>query len=252
MYDRHVEAKVDPTADEAGIAAPRNVPEPWRRGCVWEVAFGILLPFLCLGIDPGIFRDDLPGTGFLAGVAVAAYAFILPMTVLSAAWLAWRRAPLLFGGPLLAGGLVALGIGIVRLPLSVPASFVLIGLAGFIPFGTGIVFLREGSRARREALAVHGPARTCTAAAMLAAAVLAVPLILQAVADHRTRDVVEAALAGNAEREARAISRLKPFGWLAYRWPAKHAFRSTSDPATRERLERDWRAATGRKLEVWR
>ena len=231
-----------------GSGARRAPPE---RRIAFDVAFGIVLPVVCLVADPGIFRGGGVMPPVLGGYAAAAYAFILPAMAVLAVWLVARKGALLLAGPLLAGGVVALGIGVVLLPLSLPMSLVLIGLLGLVPFGTAVAFLRNGVRAVRAARANRPPAWAWGTAVVLGVATVLLPVAAQASVDRRTKAVVEAALLGDAKREAEAVAQLKPFGWLADARGMVAAWESTSDPTLKERLTRAWYAATGEYLDVW-
>lgn len=214
----------------------------------FDVVFGVALPVVCLVADPGIFRSGGLMTPMLGGYAAAAYALILPAMGVLAAWLAWRKGALFLAGPLLVCGAVALGIGVVLLPLSLALSLVGIGLLGLVPLGTAVTFLRNGVRAFRAARASHSPPLLWGTATVLGVAAILLPLAAQASVNRRARAVLEAALIGDTKGEAEAVARLKPFGWLADSSGMAAAWSSTSDPVVQERLARVWHEATGQSL----
>lgn len=135
-----------------------------RRWAIAGWIFGVVLPLLCFALDgvlqvlfaPGVPTD--PGIGpmpllgrawrlpVVASVGLGVFAMGL--------WL-WQRGRsrsfAWFAAPLLLYGFgVALTIGIVLIPFSVIGLLALIGLLGFIPFVTAIVFFYWWFRALEE------------------------------------------------------------------------------------------------------
>lgn len=238
---------------EPAVAADARPRPPARRRTAFDVIFGIALPAVCLLLDPGVFRrspgwDPMPLR--FQGHAIAAYTSILPGALLLAAWLGWKRAPLFFAGPLLFGGLVALAIGVVLLPISLPAAIVLIGLLGLVPFGTALAFFRNGIRAFQAACAGRSPWVVAAVTLTMGAATGALPVAAQLTLNGRTRAALDAALADDPKREAEAIAALKPFGWLADRQRFQDAALASKNSGVQQRLARVWHAATGEDLHL--
>lgn len=236
---------------DPGVAQPPRAPVRSKTG--FDVTFGIVMPIVCLVLDPGILRGGLLGDASvspvpLRGHAIAAYTSILPGVVLLAAWLGWKRAPLFFAGPLFFGGLVALAIGIALLPLSIPMSIALIGLLGLVPFGTAAAFFRNGARAFRAACAGRSPWIAATVALAMGAATAALPVAAQLTLNARTQAALDAAHVDDPKREAEAVAGLKPFAWAADPQRFVKASLATADTATRQRLARIWNATTGEEL----
>lgn len=210
----------------------------------FDIAFGIVLPVVCLVVDPGAFRGRKP---LLGGYAAAAYAFIFQAMIFLGVWLSWRRGALVLTGPLLAAGCFALGLGLLLLPFGFVLIAYGIGILGFVPIGTAVVFLKNGARAMRTARLGHAPALVLVAMAISGIATVAFPLAAQHLLNRRTQALVEAVLSGDARQEVQAVSDLKPLGWLADREYVFEAWRRLNyDEA--ERLDRVWREATGREL----
>lgn len=114
-----------------------------------DVSGGIVLPLLCVGYAPGlaVARD---GSGAWVCLLVG-YQILL-----MAAWqLAGRLTPRFNGffvGGLSIGVVAATLIGLTLLPLAVIGTLMLgLGLLGFTPFLTAVVFARNARRAWREA-----------------------------------------------------------------------------------------------------
>jgi hypothetical protein len=125
--------------------------EPTRAQTVADLFLGLFLPLLCLVFDPVVFR------GFdriLSHYRWIAYAFMGAELCTLALWLLLRRrlggSAVFFAGPLLAGGVFALILGLGMLPLTLFGLFMVIGFLGFSPFFTATVFFRNGVRALRR------------------------------------------------------------------------------------------------------
>jgi hypothetical protein len=126
-------------------------PSRWQNR--YDVAFGIVMPLLCLAMDPVVFRGP-PFFPILKHYSLLAYTVIACAMTALALWLSPRRRPgngsRYFAGPLLAGGLFALTLHAVMLPLTVRAMVVAIGVLGFTPFLTSFVYFRNAWRAWAE------------------------------------------------------------------------------------------------------
>lgn len=119
---------------------------------IFDWTFGVVLPVICFAFDPIIFK----GNGSFGGFAKP-FAYLLSFTSIMAmmAWLIWGEKLKQFSGILsglfAVGGVISLGIGIVMFPLSVIGLLFVIGILGFTPLFTSLVFLRNASRTYRYA-----------------------------------------------------------------------------------------------------
>jgi hypothetical protein len=136
---------------------PSKEPGFWRRQftgepaplqTMYDVAWGIVMPVVCLVMDPVIFKGYWAILGYWNRMA---YAFIACEIALLAMWLVLRgrlrNGALLLSGPLLAGGVFALGIHAIMLPLTLRGMPFAIGFLGFTPFLTSFVYFRNAWRA---------------------------------------------------------------------------------------------------------
>lgn len=132
--------------------------EPTRAQTRFDLLLGALLPIFCIVADPIVFCGY---DSIVARYRWLAYAFIAIEIVVLLLWLFLRRrlagSAAFFVGPLLAGGVFALLIGLGILPISFLGLLVLIGVLGFTPFFTSIVFLRNGVRALAQSRPHCGP-----------------------------------------------------------------------------------------------
>lgn len=137
----------------------------WRRQFGWIVTskqkkydwfFGIILPSVCFFFDPIVFRGWYDDEGMLIKYKIFAYLLSGTAIMGLAAWLLWGERLKAFNAPLaglfFAAGVIAAIIGITLIPMSVIGTVVFIGLLGFTPFFTSIIFLRNAVRSRRAVL----------------------------------------------------------------------------------------------------
>jgi len=118
---------------------------------IFDLICGVIGPILCFVFDPIVFQGGLAGPPFLPDYQGVVYLFSGVEIILLCLWLASGKgnevSNALIGGALLTGGLFCLTIAILLFPLSLIGLAVGIGLFGFTPFFTGIVYLRNGWRA---------------------------------------------------------------------------------------------------------
>jgi hypothetical protein len=113
---------------------------------------GVLLPFVCLIIDPFVFRSEA-STPIAPFLRTFAYLSIPIGWLLFTLWLTIRTLPCtlvaLLIGVFAAGGVIAGSIGLIILPLTLLGLLVVIGVIGFFPFATSFIFFRAMLRAYR-------------------------------------------------------------------------------------------------------
>ena len=129
--------------------------EPTKAQNNFDFAFGVFLPVVCFLFDPIVFKSaSFPGEPPVWDeYQFFAYSMSAVQIVAMLAWLLLRRYLQSFAGPisgvLILGGLFSFLIGILILPLSLIGLIFLIGAAGFTPFVTSFVYLRNGIRGLR-------------------------------------------------------------------------------------------------------
>jgi len=131
-------------------------PEPTRRQKQYDWIFGVIMPVVCFAFDPFIFKSwGEPGGGILGAYKPFAYVGSFVSILGLMAWLLWREKlggfASLLGGLFFIAGSVALLTGIALAPLSLIGLMVLIGVLGFTPLFTSVIYLRNGVRALRSA-----------------------------------------------------------------------------------------------------
>lgn len=199
--------------------APRRPRRPggfWRRQFggaptsaqrKFDVAFGLVMPLLCFYFDPIVFKG---GYGFDRPLynhfQLYAYTISALEMVALCTWpFASRRGgrpPAVLAGVLLAGAAFSFLVGLAILPFSVFGLLFIVGVFGFVPFLTGVVYLRNGWRAAGAAGHTFRVSRGLTAGALACGFFFAVgaPAVVQV----SVTDEVEAALAD--VRSGRSLS----------------------------------------------
>ena len=110
-----------------------------RRRVFADLLAGVLMPISCVLFDPGILRDSALGHVVIAAILVQ-------IAMLLACQLTPRGLPSVsafFAGSLSVGFLLAIGIGIAILPMTLLGMLLLVGFLGTMPFFTAVVYLRN-------------------------------------------------------------------------------------------------------------
>jgi hypothetical protein len=234
--------------------------EVTRAQTTFDIAFGILIPIGCFALDPIVFRGASffrpdARDGFLGQWQVSAYCFSAIQICTLAVWLIWRdrlgRYSRVITGLLISGALFSLTIGILILPLSLIGLLFLIGALGFIPFFTGIVYLRNAARAeffaRSSGWGKQG-IQILFASALLS---LALPLGAQRLILHEVeRSVAQITSASPAEADA-AAGRLRWLG-VVFTSPAEgvyHQYFKERNERKRSSLARAYQVISGSTIE---
>jgi hypothetical protein len=137
-----------------------RAPEFWGRQfgeprtpsqLAFDIAFGLILPVLCLVFDPGVFGAFRLEACLFIGIEIAALGIWLAL----GSRLAGQAS--LISGTLYCGFAGAAVVGLMLLPMTLIGLFFVFVIAalGFIPFFTAIVFLRNAVRAGAVARTPH-------------------------------------------------------------------------------------------------
>jgi hypothetical protein len=129
-------------------------PTTTRAQVVFDVVFGIVAPVLCFIFDPIVFKGEFD-EGLFPQFQSFAYMVSAIEILLLIVWLTCGRLlhprTRLVGGALAAGALFSGLIGIAILPFTLLGLFLGIGIFGFVPFLTGLVYLRNARSAFQTA-----------------------------------------------------------------------------------------------------
>jgi hypothetical protein len=239
------------TANRPGFWARQFAVVSTEKQDRFDVIFGIVLPVICLVVDPIVFQGGFFGEQPILGrFQLFAYLFCgLQLGI----FLFWRAMPRhlappagLIGGILLAGALFSFIVGVLMLPLTLLALIFLIGIVGFTPFMTSFVYLRTGIRALKAQQSNAIFKSRFLLAAMTGLLSVALPVLISVQISMHVSAAMNQLLYGD-ERQARvAISWLK---WLPVRSSNRRqivvAYGQATDPRKRDVLKQYYKELTG-------
>lgn len=222
----------------------------------FDFAFGVVVPIACFLVDPVVFQGGFFGGGPVLGefqyLAYLISAIEMAVLIL---WISFKRHLQSFTGPvagvLILGGLFSFLIGVLILPYSLIGLLFILGIAGFVPFFTSFVYLRNGVRALRahDMNSAYGHRFSTAVASGLIA--LALPVVVSqqhaSAVDRKVEgmmslDLVEAEAALNQGKWIPTIPKGKT-NRLVF------AYEGESNPARRAFLKRAYEQLTGEEIE---
>ncbi len=267
----------DPAIAGGGFLSRQFLPPVTRAQNVFDVLFGIVAPILCFVFDPGVLRPE--GFGLAFGPALfadyAAFVYIASALeiLLLAVWLFWgrhlRTATHLTGGMLMTGAILSGLIGLVLLPFTLMGLFFIIGVFGFVPFLTALVYLRNARSAFQLAAkpldsdphASFGPSHQArglggfrnSLVATIVGGVLALgpPAALSVAASMFVSQAMDAVLSADERKADLAIDEIRYLQFFAQPELDRlvSAYGATSEPSRKEELKRRYLKLTGNDIE---
>jgi hypothetical protein len=221
---------------------------------VFDLIFGVVGPILCFVFDPIIFRAGaFPGPPLIPELQVWVYLISGAEILTLLLWLGLRDslpAKRFLGGALCAGGILCLLIGIGLLPFSVMGLVFGIGIFGFTPFFTALVYLRNGYQAIRSEQSEFvelGRTLPILLGCLLA---FAVPTVVNVAVDQVVTISVNAIIRGNAEGAAyaaEALYLLEPLSGTKL-MQIVDAYVAERDVARKEQLQKAYSEITGQDI----
>ena len=146
-----LELNKEKTELEKGFWRRQFQPAATAAQTKFDWTFGVVLPVVCFVFDPIVFEAG----SVLAPLKFFAYFLSFVSIMAMAAWLVWgaklKWLNAFLAGLFAVGGVISLAIGILIVPISLIGLIVLIGIPGFTPLFTSIVFLRNALRAFQSA-----------------------------------------------------------------------------------------------------
>jgi hypothetical protein len=222
-------------------------PRPTAGQIAFDSAFGIVLPLLCLYLDPIVFRASW-GQPVLGDYAIAGGGAIALGLLSLCAWLALRQAPALFAGLLTGGAIFAALLGLVLFPLSLMGLSMLIGVLGFTPFATAFVFWRNAVRAYRQASAGSASRRYLLLAMGLGMSCVG-PWAAQSYVNQELSRATAMVLSADPADAAHGVAILRRYRFFANLDQMVIAYEGERDASRRERLAHSYRDITGEEIE---
>ena len=157
--------------------------EPSRKQKIFDWAYGVVVPLICVVADPIVFRTNGPGGPLFGAYRPFAYLLSMASILAMAAWLLWGAklkwlaAPI--SGLFFFGGSISLLVGIILLPFSIIGIlFYFVGLLGLTPLFSAVVFLRNGGRAYRASSMAIGDQAAWQAAFLAGLFSFVVPYVI--------------------------------------------------------------------------
>jgi hypothetical protein len=224
---------------------------PTRPSAGWvafDVAFGIVLPLVCLYFDPFVFRHPFGEPLLGAHLVVAAVAIGLGLLSLST-WLLIRWPPAFMAGLLAGGAIFASLLGVVLLPFSLLGLVVFIGILGFSPFVTAFVFWRNALHAYRQACEARTTAGMMIPVALGLAVSCAGPWAAQGYVTCETSRALEMVLSEDPAEAAQGLSVFRRFHLFAVADRLVLAYAAENDPGRRKKWAEIYRELTGASIE---
>ena len=202
--------------------------EPTSAQKKFDWLFGVIMPAICFLFDPIVFKGNAMGVAILGKYKPFAYILTYLSLTAMAAFLIWgkklNRLNGFLAGLFLIGGVISLGIGVILFPFSLVGLMLVVGILGFTPLLTAIVYLRNASRAFRWSF-VHLSNKELVYAFALS---LIFSLIIPAVINFEVKKAMDEIESGSAETvrtETRKLKYLAPivnFDFLALKYYRSH------------------------------
>lgn len=214
------------------------------------IVIGILLPVVCIILDPIVFRSGDFGAAILGAYRVAGYGLISLSAIALTLWLSLKRLPSLFSGILSAGCFVAFGIGLAIFPMSLIGLFLGIGVLGFIPFLTALVYWQVAVQTREAA----GSNYRASIATLGFLALLATPISLQFYVSNVMAVSITSLADGTEQDVEDAINQLTKLGPLVDTDKLVWSYLNSHSSIEKERLSDAYNELTGDDIEenAWR
>ncbi len=251
----HVLFAVDDAIDRKASFLSRQFEPALARGQItFDVLFGVVAPILCFVLDPIVFKSGGIGPPILGEYQLFAY-LVSGLAILALiAWLCLAHhltasAPI-FSGVFVAGAVFSVVVGIVIFPFAVLGLIIAIGLAGFTPFLTAFVYLRNGIRAFHQS-SVGSEGLKVTLATLAVFVTIGFPGLISYQVSAAISASVTQLLNGDvaaAEAAAYALSwaPVLPQGSLD---KVVRAYGTENDAKKKDLLRRYYQQATGRSIE---
>jgi hypothetical protein len=239
-----------------GFWRQQFAPQVTQSQIVFDIVFGVVGPILCFAFDPVVFRSGFMAIGplfpdyqiyvyLLSGLQIV----LLSVWLLSGTGFPSVNGPI--GGALICGGIFCALVGCVLLPFSIFGLGIGIGVFGFTPFVTAIVYLRNGSRAlhyQRTETPVGSRVFALSVGCLLA---LSVPVLLGLTIHNAIESSVDEIIHGDFRQASAAAHRLAPLKYFVGPESNKliQAYSSESDPARKQFLKNCYQEITGEDIE---
>jgi hypothetical protein len=244
--------------------APTRKPGFWRRQfqlsptngqAVFDLSFGVIAPIACFFFDPLVFQSGIGGPPLFPSYQTFVYLFSGCQIFLLCFWL--LRGPhsgfatVTIGAGLLSGGVFCAVIGCLLAPYSVIGLLVVLGVLGFIPFITSIVYLRNAWRALSVEVSDLTTVKYVAAFILGATLAVGIPASGSIRIHSAAAESVNEILHADRSHASNAAQRLKVLRYVATADVDRivDAYVSESDTSRKEILKACYREITGEDIE---
>lgn len=222
---------------------------------IFDVVFGVVGPVLCFVFDPIAFRGHFMGRPLYANFQIFVYLVSAIGIVVLYAWLFLGKR-LSFGHTVVSGilfgcAILSATIGIVILPLSLLGLMVGIGIFGFTPFATSLVYFRNAFRAARSSSERFNRLRIGVVL-LVSVPALGLPGLLSFAIHEWAAQSVDEIIHGDSQHAAYATQKLKPLRYFTLPELDKlvNAYHREDNPSHKQRLKDSYHAITGADIEA--
>jgi hypothetical protein len=236
---------------------------------VFDLLFGAVAPVLCFVFDPIVFKSwefgDALFPKYQAFVYLVSGIEILLLILLIACRIQLAPTSRVIGGMLMSGAIFSGLIGLLLLPFSILGLALGIGVFGFIPFLTALVYLRNAKSALRLARALDSKGTPwekdytsvsvyggwLSATIMGCVLVLGPPAALNFAASMFVSQAMNAVLGADERQADLAIEEIRYLQFFARPELDKLvvAYAQTTEPTRKEELKRRFSKLTGNDIE---
>ena len=237
-----------------GFFARQWGPHRTPKQLTFDIIVGIVGPIICFISDPIVLRGGFGGPALFPQFQLLTYLISGLEIVLLLVWLTLGEhlkglsAPI--GGALISGSIFSALIGFAILPYSLIGILILVGFAGFTPFLTSFVYLRNGvcalrSQEQNSTYQVRFPI-----AVVAAIVTFCLPYAGAAQLNNIFSSAVSNLLNGDEAQVAQAMKILRP--WARFSEGQLETIiraieTSNNDPLRQELLQKRYREITGRQ-----
>jgi hypothetical protein len=230
-------------------------PPTTRAQKIFDVLFGVIAPVLCFVFDPIVFKSDFDD-GLLPAYQSFTYMVSGLEILLLIVWLICGRElrphTRLIGGLLVSGALFSSIIGVIILPFSLLGLMLGIGIFGFIPFLTALVYWRNGRDAFQLAGTPFPRGFSLTSVMLGCVLVVGVPAGISFTVSQLVSESMNTVINASPQDADMAIEQIRYLQFLARPQLNKlvSAYMAEQRPAHKEELKRRYAKLTGEDIEV--
>lgn len=243
------------TRVKSGFWRRQFQPQRTNAQLTFDVTFGIVGPILCFVFDPIVFQSGFGGPPLFPDYQAFVYLISGFEILLLCFWLVMGGGPefsnSLIAGVLLIGAFFCLIVGCLLLPFSLIGLIYGIGVFGFTPFLTTLVY---GRNAWRAFDVITNPTSSFTRVFGIIcglALVLSIPLALATQIRSVVKKSVDEIVLGDAAHASHAAQRLAVLRFISSADLDRivAAYTSTADEGRKEILRSSYRQITGQDIE---